>query len=133
MFPLRHSRFGGSFVVQGLKSIGENDLIYHRSLNNVSCDLLQFNKQLYRLCKKKKNLLVTSLFSFSKFKRYTHDTGKTVRRVPKKNRQAQECKDQRRSALNVRLFLREFCIDFLENCYNHLMYLVKVSREAFVT
>uniref|UniRef100_A0A6D2YAE5 Timeless circadian clock n=1 Tax=Takifugu rubripes TaxID=31033 RepID=A0A6D2YAE5_TAKRU len=86
----RHSRFGGSFVVQGLKSIGENDLIYHRNLNNVSCDLPQFKK-----------------------------------RVPKKNRQAHECKDQRRSALNVRLFLREFCVDFLENCYNHLMYLVK--------
>lgn len=131
MFPLRHSRFGGSFVVQGLKSIGENDLIYHRNLNNVSCDLPQFNKQLYRLCIKK--LLVTLLFSFSKFKHYSHDTGKTVRRVPKKNRQAHECKDQRRSALNVRLFLREFCVDFLENCYNHLMYLVKVSREAFVT
>eukprot|EP00066_Takifugu_rubripes_P022734 XP_011612000.1 PREDICTED: protein timeless homolog [Takifugu rubripes] len=89
----RHSRFGGSFVVQGLKSIGENDLIYHRNLNN--------------------------------FKHYSHDTGKTIRRVPKKNRQAHECKDQRRSALNVRLFLREFCVDFLENCYNHLMYLVK--------
>ncbi|TNM89036.1 hypothetical protein fugu_005290 [Takifugu bimaculatus] len=63
----RHSRFGGSFVVQGLKSIGENDLIYHRSLNNTSAAL----------------------------------------------------------PLNVRLFLREFCVDFLENCYNHLMYLVK--------
>lgn len=75
----------------------------------------------------------TFLFSFSKFKNYTHDTGKTVRRVPKKYRQAQECKDQRRSALNVRLFLREFCVDFLENCYNHLMYLVKVRCKSFVT
>uniref|UniRef100_A0A3Q3VI65 Timeless circadian clock n=1 Tax=Mola mola TaxID=94237 RepID=A0A3Q3VI65_MOLML len=89
----RHSRFGGSYVVQGLKSIGDNDVIYHRNLYN--------------------------------FKNYTHDTGKAVRRVPKRNRQAQECKDQRRSALNVRLFLREFCVDFLESCYNHLMYLVK--------
>ncbi|KAG8007909.1 Protein timeless-like protein [Nibea albiflora] len=91
----RHSRFGGSFVVQGLKSIGDKDVIYHRNLNN--------------------------------FKNYTHDTGKAVRRVPKKNRQAQECKDKRRSALNLRLFLREFCVDFLENCYNRLMYLVKES------
>ncbi|XP_040890183.1 protein timeless homolog [Toxotes jaculatrix] len=89
----RHSRFGGSFVVQGLKSVGDKDVIYHRNLHN--------------------------------FKNYTHDTGKTVRRVPKRNRQAKECKDNRRSALNVRLFLREFCVDFLENCYNHLMYLVK--------
>lgn len=80
-----------------------------------------------------KKMLLMLLFSLSKFKNYTHDTGKTVRRVPKKNRQAQECKDQRRSALNVRLFLREFCVDFLENCYNHLMYLVKVSCKSFVT
>ncbi|XP_037534837.1 protein timeless homolog [Nematolebias whitei] len=91
----RHSRFGGSFVVQGLKAIGDKDVIYHQNLNN--------------------------------FKHYTHDLGKAVRRVPKRNRRAQECKDKRRSALNVRLFLREFCVDFLENCYNRLMYLVKES------
>ncbi|XP_060898705.1 protein timeless homolog [Labrus mixtus] len=91
----RHSRFGGSYVVRGLKSIGDKDVIYHRNLHN--------------------------------FKNYTHDTGKAVRRVPKRNRQAQEGKDKRRSALNVRLLLREFCVDFLENCYNHLMYLVKES------
>uniref|UniRef100_UPI003AAC0EDC protein timeless homolog isoform X1 n=1 Tax=Centroberyx gerrardi TaxID=166262 RepID=UPI003AAC0EDC len=91
----RHSRFGGSYVVQGLKSIGDNNVIYHRGLHN--------------------------------FKNYTHDTGKAVRRVPKRNRQAQDCEGKRRSALNVRLFLREFCMDFLENCYNHLMYLVKES------
>ncbi|KAM3621383.1 uncharacterized protein V6R79_010566 [Siganus canaliculatus] len=89
----RHSRFGGSYVIQGLKAIGDKDVIYHKTLNN--------------------------------FKKYTHDTGKAVRRVPKRNRQAPEWKEKRRSALNVRLFLREFCVDFLENCYNHLMYLVK--------
>ncbi|KAM6927188.1 protein timeless homolog [Xenentodon cancila] len=91
----RHSRFGGSYVVQGLKAIGDNDVVYHRNLND--------------------------------FKNYTHDIGKAVRRVPKRNRRAQECKDKRRSALNVRLFLREFCLDFLESCYNRLMYLVKES------
>nr|5MQI_A Chain A, Protein timeless homolog,Protein timeless homolog [Homo sapiens] len=32
---------------------------------------------------------------------------------------------QRRSALNVRLFLRDFCSEFLENCYNRLMGSVK--------
>uniref|UniRef100_A0A3B3CT90 Timeless circadian clock n=2 Tax=Oryzias melastigma TaxID=30732 RepID=A0A3B3CT90_ORYME len=89
----RHSRFGGCFVVQGLKAIGDNDVIYHRRLH--------------------------------KFKSYTHDEGKAVRRVPKRNQRALECKDKPRSALNVRLFLREFCVDFLENCYNRLMYLVK--------
>uniref|UniRef100_A0AAX7T287 Timeless circadian clock n=1 Tax=Astatotilapia calliptera TaxID=8154 RepID=A0AAX7T287_ASTCA len=92
----RHSRFGGSFVVQGLKAIGDKDVIYHRNLQN--------------------------------FKNYTHDIGKAVRRVPKRHRKAQESGEKRRSALNVRLFLREFCVDFLENCYNRLMYLVKVGR-----
>ncbi|XP_028301834.1 protein timeless homolog isoform X2 [Gouania willdenowi] len=91
----RHSRFGGSFVVQGLKALGDKDVVYHRNIHN--------------------------------FKNYTHDMGKAVRRVPKRNRRAQECRDERRSAFNVRLFLREFCVDFLENCYNRLMYLVKES------
>ncbi|KAL0978263.1 hypothetical protein UPYG_G00168150 [Umbra pygmaea] len=89
----RHSRFGGSYVVKGLKSIGENDVIYHRGLHN--------------------------------FKSYSHDVGKAVHRVPKRKRHARDTDAKRRSALNVRLFLREFCVDFLENCYNHLMYLVK--------
>uniref|UniRef100_A0A674BFD7 Timeless circadian clock n=1 Tax=Salmo trutta TaxID=8032 RepID=A0A674BFD7_SALTR len=89
----RHSRFGGSYVVQGLKSIGEKDVIYHRGLHN--------------------------------FKNYTHDEGKAVRRVPKRKLHARDSEGKRRSALNVRLFLREFCVDFLENCYNRLMYLVK--------
>ncbi|KAM8866975.1 protein timeless homolog isoform 2-T2 [Synchiropus picturatus] len=91
----RHSRFGGSFVVQGLKSIADKDVIYHKNIHN--------------------------------FKNYSHDMGKAVRRVPKRNRRMQECNEKRRSALNVRLFLREFCVDFLENCYNRLMYLVKES------
>ncbi|XP_072238481.1 protein timeless homolog [Leuresthes tenuis] len=89
----RHSRFGGSYVVQGLKAIGDKDVIYHRTLLN--------------------------------FRNYTHDIGKAVRRVPKRYRRIQEREDKRRSALNVRLFLRDFCVDFLENCYNRLMYLVK--------
>ena len=35
-FLCRHSRFGGSYIVQGLKSIGERDLIFHKGLHNVS-------------------------------------------------------------------------------------------------
>lgn len=89
----RHSCFRGSYVIEGLKSIGEKDVIFHQGLHN--------------------------------FKNYSHDVGKGVRRVPKRKQIAQDLERQRRSALNVRLFLREFCIDFLENCYNRLMYLVK--------
>ncbi|XP_051967519.1 protein timeless homolog [Xyrauchen texanus] len=89
----RHSRFRGSYVIQGLKAIGEKDVIFHQGLHN--------------------------------FKYYSHDVGKALRRVPKRKLIAQDSEGQRRSSLNVRLFLREFCIDFLENCYNRLMYLVK--------
>ncbi|KAM4699494.1 protein timeless homolog isoform 2-T2 [Discoglossus pictus] len=89
----RHSRFGGSYIVQGLKSIGDKDVIYHKGLHN--------------------------------FKNYTHDLGKDIKRVPKRKQQAKDTGARRRSALNVRLFLKEFCVDFLENCYNRLMYIVK--------
>ncbi|XP_067385616.1 protein timeless homolog isoform X2 [Emydura macquarii macquarii] len=89
----RHSRFGGSYVVQGLKSIGDRDVVFHKGLHNL--------------------------------KDYSHDLGKEARRVPKRKQPAQEAAPRRRSALNVRLFLREFCGDFLESCYNRLMYLVK--------
>ncbi|KAI4891573.1 hypothetical protein NFI96_016569 [Prochilodus magdalenae] len=91
----RHSRFRGSYVVQGLKSIGEKDVIFHQGLHN--------------------------------FKNYSHDAGKATRRVPKRKQMARDSESQRRSVLNVRLFLREFCSDFLDNCYNRLMYLVKES------
>uniref|UniRef100_A0A674BFW7 Timeless circadian clock n=1 Tax=Salmo trutta TaxID=8032 RepID=A0A674BFW7_SALTR len=99
----RHSRFGGSYVVQGLKSIGEKDVIYHRGLHN--------------------------------FKNYTHDEGKAVRRVPKRKLHARDSEGKRRSALNVRLFLREFCVDFLENCYNRLMMhlALKAYQELLLT
>lgn len=115
----RHSRFGGSFVVQGLKSIGDKDVIYHKHVHNVSPVLAPLVTSVV-------GGFATTFCLLFQFKNYTHDTGKAVRRVPKRHRQARECKDQRRSALNVRLFLREFCVDFLESCYNHLMYLVKV-------
>ncbi|KAG8585699.1 hypothetical protein GDO81_005117 [Engystomops pustulosus] len=90
---LMHSRFGGSYIVQGLKSIGDKDVIYHKGLHN--------------------------------FQNYSHDIGKELKRVPKRKQQAKDTEARRRSALNVRLFLKEFCIDFLENCYNRLMYIVK--------
>lgn len=35
-FPLRHSRFGGCYVIQGLKAIGDRDVVMHKGLHNVS-------------------------------------------------------------------------------------------------
>ncbi|XP_055552561.1 protein timeless homolog isoform X2 [Falco cherrug] len=91
--PSRHSRFGGSYVLQGLKAIGDRDVIFHKGLHNL--------------------------------KSYSHDMGKETRRVPRRRQAAPETETPRRSARNVRLFLRCFCQDFLESCYNRLMLLVK--------
>ncbi|NWT62628.1 TIM protein, partial [Erythrocercus mccallii] len=33
--PSRHSRFGGSYVLQGLKSIGDRDVVFHKGLHNL--------------------------------------------------------------------------------------------------
>ncbi|XP_037370906.1 protein timeless homolog isoform X2 [Talpa occidentalis] len=89
----RHSRFGGSYIVQGLKSIGERDLIFHKGLHNLQ--------------------------------NYSSDLGKQPRRVQKRRQAARELSIERRSAFNVRLFLKDFCAEFLENCYNRLMGSVK--------
>lgn len=35
-FSLRHSRFGGCYVIQGLKAIGDRDVVMHKGLHNVS-------------------------------------------------------------------------------------------------
>uniref|UniRef100_A0A8C3PNX6 Timeless circadian regulator n=1 Tax=Calidris pygmaea TaxID=425635 RepID=A0A8C3PNX6_9CHAR len=91
--PSRHSRFGGSYVLQGLKAIGDRDVVFHKGLHNL--------------------------------KSYSHDLGKETRRVPRRRQAAPEAESPRRSARNVRLFLRHFCQDFLEGCYNRLMLLVK--------
>ncbi|KFP04756.1 Protein timeless, partial [Calypte anna] len=95
--PSRHSRFGGSYVLQGLKAIGDRDVVFHKGLHNL--------------------------------KSYSHDLGKELRRVPRRRQAAPETEIPRRSARNVRLFLRCFCQDFLENCYNRLMLQVKVVKQ----
>ncbi|XP_072423149.1 protein timeless homolog isoform X1 [Chiloscyllium punctatum] len=89
----RHSRFGGTYLIQGLKSIADRDVVCHLGIH--------------------------------KLKNYSHDTGKNINRVPKRKQAAKEVEKKHRSAMNVRLFLNEFCLDFLENCYNRLMYVVK--------
>ena len=45
-----------------------------------------------------------------------------------KNRQVPTDVDtKRRSTLSIRLFLKEFCVEFLHGAYNNLMFVVKVS------
>ncbi|KAL4716642.1 hypothetical protein ACJJTC_008277 [Scirpophaga incertulas] len=90
----RHSRFGGTYVVQNMKSISDNELISLKPLNKLSN--LNFSGS-------KKSKLVK----------------------PKNRRPVESSILERRSAFAVRLFLKEFCIEFLNSSYNPLMHYVK--------
>ncbi|XP_069482700.1 protein timeless homolog [Ambystoma mexicanum] len=59
------------------------------------------------------------------FKNYSHEM--EVQRAPKKKQEAKATTRERHSALNVRLFLKKLFFNLLENCYNHLIYIVKNS------
>ncbi|KAJ9574818.1 hypothetical protein L9F63_008017, partial [Diploptera punctata] len=89
----RHSRFGGTYVLKDMKSVSDNDLIYHKPLNKL--DSLDFD----------------------------HDKVKQKR--PKNRLPMHGENTERRSAFSVRLFLKEFCVEFLNGAYNTLMYHVK--------
>ena len=61
------------------------------------------------------------------------DTNKKPKKKPKNRKPIIDREVKRRSTLSIRLGLKEFCIQFLENCYNPLMYAVKVlSYQAFI-
>ncbi|KAM3967206.1 circadian regulator timeout [Aphomia sociella] len=90
----RHSRFGGTYVVQNMKSISDNELICLKPLNKIS----NIN------------------FSGSKKSRLVK---------PKNRRPVESGTMERRSAFAIRLFLKEFCIEFLNSSYNPLMHYVK--------
>ncbi|KAL0882454.1 hypothetical protein ABMA27_000930 [Loxostege sticticalis] len=90
----RHSRFGGTYVVQNMKSISENEMICLKPLNKIS------------------NLD----FSGSKKSKFVK---------PKNRRPVESGTMERRSAFAIRLFLKEFCIEFLNSSYNPLMHYVK--------
>ncbi|KAG6441528.1 hypothetical protein O3G_MSEX001806 [Manduca sexta] len=90
----RHSRFGGTYVVQNMKSLSDNELISFKPLTNISH--LDFSGS-------KKTKLVK----------------------PKNRRPVESGFLERRSAFAIRLFLKEFCIEFLNGSYNPLMHYVK--------
>ncbi|XP_044599449.1 protein timeless homolog isoform X2 [Cotesia glomerata] len=85
----RHSRFGGTFVVQNMKGIGENQLICHRPFDKIEA------------------------FEFSR--------DKTKMKKPKNRVFVEPAVEERMSALSVRLFLKEFCVEFLIGAYNPVM------------
>ncbi|XP_046850780.1 protein timeless homolog [Xenia sp. Carnegie-2017] len=58
-------------------------------------------------------------------KNLSFDFGKTAPRKRKAEMRAREQDIGRKSTLSVRLFLKEFCVQFLENAYNPLMHTIK--------
>ncbi|XP_074652885.1 protein timeless homolog [Tubulanus polymorphus] len=92
-YSTRHSRFGGTYVVSNMKSITNNNLIYHRSLGDAN--------------------------------KISFDQGKRAKKKASNRKPIMDTENSRRSTLSIRLFLKEFCIQFLENCYNPLMASVK--------
>ncbi|XP_042223789.1 protein timeless homolog [Homarus americanus] len=92
-YGARHSRFGGTYYVQNMKSISDRDLISHRPLTDLrSLDL---------------------------------DRAKRPKKINKNNEPLIDCSVTRRSTLAIRLFLQEFCVEFLNGAYNSIMYAVK--------
>lgn len=76
-----------------MKSISDNELIYHKPLNRL--DALNF------------------------------DVDKTKPKTPKNRMPFVSNTSERRSAFTIRLFLKEFCVEFLNGAYNTLMYHTK--------
>ncbi|XP_012062583.1 PREDICTED: protein timeless homolog [Atta cephalotes] len=93
----RHSRFGGTYVVQNMKAIGENQMICHKPYQKI--EAVEFG----------------------------HDKKRVKRRRDKMS--LQDAKEERTSALSVRLFLKEFCVEFLSGAYNPVM---KFTRSCFI-
>ena len=79
-----------------MKSISDNEVIYHKNQKDVA------------------NL--------------TFDENKKAKKKPKNRQPIKDQEVTRRSTLSIRLALKEFCVQFLESCYNPLMYAVKVSH-----
>lgn len=76
-----------------MKSISDNELIYHKPLSKL--DALNF------------------------------DVDKQKSKTPKNRLPIPNVQTERRSAFSIRLFLKEFCVEFLNGAYNALMCQVK--------
>ncbi|KAH0946664.1 hypothetical protein HN011_009855, partial [Eciton burchellii] len=93
----RHSRFGGTYVVQNMKAIGENQMICHKPYQAI--EDLEFG----------------------------HSKKRVKRRRDKMG--LQDVRQERMSTIGVRLFLKEFCVEFLNGVYNTVM---KFARSCII-
>ncbi|CAL7943920.1 unnamed protein product [Xylocopa violacea] len=93
----RHSHFGGTYVVQNMKAIGENQLLCHKPYQKI--EALNFSQDKKKVSK------------------------------PKNKRPMVDPRGERTSTLSVRLFLKEFCVEFLNAAYNPVM---KYARSCII-
>ncbi|CAL1677972.1 unnamed protein product [Lasius platythorax] len=93
----RHSRFGGTYIVQNMKATGENQMICHKPYQKI--ETLEFGHNKKRVKRRKDKMGV------------------------------QDTKVERTSVLSVRLFLKEFCVEFLSGAYNSVM---KFARSCII-
>ncbi|KAK9294394.1 hypothetical protein QLX08_010973 [Tetragonisca angustula] len=93
----RHSHFGGTYIVQNMKAIGDNQLLCHKPYQKI--EALDFGQDKKKVAK------------------------------PKNKRPMTDPRNERTSALSVRLVLKEFCIEFLNAAYNSVM---RYARSSIV-
>uniref|UniRef100_A0A5K3FGP2 TIMELESS_C domain-containing protein n=3 Tax=Mesocestoides corti TaxID=53468 RepID=A0A5K3FGP2_MESCO len=107
---MRHNRFGGTFELLDTKSLSNRPLIYHHDVT----------APVRKACpgSAPEN---TSDASAPTIGLVDLDFGKKMRRKPRTRKPLIEREFHRRSILSVQLYLRNFCWQFLRNCYNPLM------------
>ncbi|XP_031631724.1 protein timeless homolog [Contarinia nasturtii] len=96
----RHSRFGGTYTIQNMKSISDRDIICHKPLGRA----------------------VAMDFDRDKNKQ------KRSHRIAK-----DEATFERRSALSIRLFLRQFAIEILQSAFNNMVRQVRRTLDRGVS
>ncbi|XP_055324474.1 protein timeless homolog [Sitodiplosis mosellana] len=96
----RHSRFGGTYIMQNMKSVSDRDIICHKPLDRAVAMDFDRDKN-----KQKKS----------------HRMAKDEQII------------ERRSALSIRLFLRQFAIELLQSAFNNMVRQVRRTLDRGTT
>ena len=119
----RHSVFGGTYRLENMKSISDRDIIVHRTpilkMDALSTGSPGENPKDCGTSTQNKDLVGRFSIDLSK--------GKNMRRKPKNRLPVVDADPARRSSYAVRSMLKEFCVQFLDGCYNPTMRAVKVG------
>lgn len=125
----RHSVFGGTYRLENVKSISDRDIIMHRA-PILKMDSLSIGSPGEKSSDRGRTDGCADSSQNKDFSgRFSIDLskGKNVRRKPKNRLPVVDADPVRRSSYAVRSMLKEFCVQFLEGCYNPIMRAVKVG------